>query len=96
VFHRAPQHFLYFRPLPQGQGSLRPTFTEFLKGVGGLRSFSRSAMFSGLSGSTPTITSQSFLLQMERISSAFQGVCTRTTAGLLALPSFFATLNHLE
>ncbi len=22
----APQHFLYFRPLPHGQGSLRPTF----------------------------------------------------------------------
>ena len=22
----APQHFLYFLPLPQGQGSLRPTF----------------------------------------------------------------------
>ncbi len=21
-----PQHFLYFLPLPQGQGSLRPTF----------------------------------------------------------------------
>jgi hypothetical protein len=33
---------------------------------------------------------------MERISSAFRGVCTRTTAGLLELPSFFATLNHLE
>jgi hypothetical protein len=25
VFY-APQHFLYFFPLPQGQGSLRPTF----------------------------------------------------------------------
>src|SRR5580700_4640145 len=23
----APQHFLYFLPLPQGQGSLRPTFS---------------------------------------------------------------------
>jgi len=26
VLHQAPQHFLYFFPLPQGQGSLRPTF----------------------------------------------------------------------
>jgi len=27
-----PQHFLYFRPLPQGQGSLRPTLgsTRFI------------------------------------------------------------------
>jgi hypothetical protein len=26
------QHFLYFKPLPQGQGSLRPTFVSlFLK-----------------------------------------------------------------
>ena len=25
-----PQHFLYFLPLPQGQGSLRPTFSFFL------------------------------------------------------------------
>ena len=27
-----PQHFLYFLPLPQGQGSLRPTFWPFLTG----------------------------------------------------------------
>src|SRR5881394_4301282 len=26
----APWHFLYFFPEPQGQGSLRPTFTSFL------------------------------------------------------------------
>src|SRR4030042_5400665 len=25
-----PQHFLYFLPLPQGQGSLRPTFSGLL------------------------------------------------------------------
>jgi hypothetical protein len=53
-------------------------------------------MFSGSFGSTPTMTSQSCLLQLERISSAFRGVCTRTTAGLLELPSFFATLNYLD
>ena len=27
-----PQHFLYFLPLPQGQGSLRPGFLPFLTG----------------------------------------------------------------
>ena len=26
-----PQQFLYFLPLPQGQGSLRPTWTVFTK-----------------------------------------------------------------
>ena len=26
VHAATPQHFLYFLPLPQGQGSLRPTF----------------------------------------------------------------------
>jgi hypothetical protein len=26
-----PQHFLYFFPLPQGQGSLRPTFGAELR-----------------------------------------------------------------
>jgi hypothetical protein len=34
----APWHFLYFLPLPQGQGSLRPTLAEagVLAGVEGL------------------------------------------------------------
>src|ERR1700688_136865 len=27
TYEFAPQHFLYFLPLPQGQGSLRPTFS---------------------------------------------------------------------
>ena len=26
-YHYLPQHFLYFRPLPQGHGSLRPALT---------------------------------------------------------------------
>jgi hypothetical protein len=30
-----PQHFLYFFPLPQGHGSLRPTFST-VTGRGGL------------------------------------------------------------
>ena len=29
-----PQHFLYFLPLPQGQGSLRPTFFSTWMGIG--------------------------------------------------------------
>src|SRR5690606_31632478 len=33
--HAAPQHFLYFLPLPQGQGSLRPTLRVVLRIVGG-------------------------------------------------------------
>jgi hypothetical protein len=27
TYELAPQHFLYFLPLPQGHGSLRPTFS---------------------------------------------------------------------
>ena len=26
AYEASPWHFLYFRPLPHGQGSLRPTF----------------------------------------------------------------------
>ena len=30
----APQHFLYFLPLPQGQGSFLPTFSDFFTVTG--------------------------------------------------------------
>jgi hypothetical protein len=41
-----PQHFLYFLPLPQGQGSLRPTFlADFLTGC-----FLRCVVRAGLAG----------------------------------------------
>src|SRR4029077_10747229 len=33
--HDLPQHFLYFLPLPQGHGSLRPIFGPRTKGFGG-------------------------------------------------------------
>ena len=33
---QAPQHFLYFFPLPQGQGSFRPILGGALMGRGGL------------------------------------------------------------
>jgi hypothetical protein len=36
----APQHFLYFFPLPQGQESLRPTFSDCI-GMGGFKAISR-------------------------------------------------------
>jgi hypothetical protein len=34
-FRHFPQHFLYFFPLPQGQGSFRPTL-GWVRGAGGL------------------------------------------------------------
>jgi len=37
-----PQHFLYFRLLPQGQGSLRPTANPTLVGSGGFSNRSTS------------------------------------------------------
>ena len=37
--HRLPQHLLYFLPLPQGHGSLRPTFVA---GVGAAAGVSRA------------------------------------------------------
>jgi hypothetical protein len=33
---QAPQHFLYFLPLPQGQASLRPTFGPSCRTVAAL------------------------------------------------------------
>ena len=33
-YFSAPWHFLYFLPLPQGQGSLRPTFLPVRRCVG--------------------------------------------------------------
>jgi hypothetical protein len=41
-----PQHFLYLRPEPQGQGLLRSTLVDCM-GDGGLSAFSRSEMSSG-------------------------------------------------
>jgi len=47
------QHFLNLAPLPQGQGSLRPTLATARSGPGGLSARSMSAMSSGWSNSIP-------------------------------------------
>ena len=47
------QHFLNLAPLPQGQGSLRPTLAMARSGPGGLSAWSMSAMSSGWPGSIP-------------------------------------------
>src|SRR3972149_7912695 len=51
-FQFVPQHFLYFLPLPHGQGSLRPNFSDWA-GKGGFNAFSKSEISSGLSASRP-------------------------------------------
>lgn len=48
IAYHLPQHFLYFFPLPQGQGSFRPIFTRFtgpgfMASVSSLRRLARSA-----------------------------------------------------
>jgi hypothetical protein len=35
ILQPLPQHFLYFLPLPHGQGSLRPTFGSRMSGLAG-------------------------------------------------------------
>jgi hypothetical protein len=68
------QHCLYFKPLLHGQGSLRPTFVWTVIGAWGFRSRSTSEISSGLSGSTPTTTFQSWLSQSAIISPALSMV----------------------
>ena len=41
--HHLPQHFLYFFPLPQGQDSLRPTFSFFFNASSSAATASSSA-----------------------------------------------------
>jgi len=88
AFFLSKQHLLYFRPLPQGHGSLRPAFGMANKGSCGLRSRSTSEMFSGLSGSIPTMTFHPCLLQRSIISWDLSRVLTRATAGRLSFPNF--------
>jgi len=48
-----PQHFLYFLPLPQGHGSLRPTFGDALSGsarAAAARSFAKHPHQAALDG----------------------------------------------
>ncbi len=82
-----PQHFLYFFPLPQGHGSLRPIFIDWT-GLGGLSNFSRSEISSGLSGSMPIMNCHPFLSNMEAIYSPLCSFWTRTIAGFFSVPNF--------
>ena len=70
-----PQHFLYFFPLPQGQGSLRPIcIAKF--GDGGFNRRSISEISSGLSGSRPMINFKPRSLHRVAISLSLSSVCT--------------------
>ena len=70
-----PQHFLYFFPLPQGQGSLRPIcIAKF--GDGGFNRRSISEISSGLSGSRPMINFKPRSLHSVAISLSLSSVCT--------------------
>jgi len=83
----APQHLLYFFPLPQGQGSFRPGSFSALVGLGGLRALSRSDVSSGLWGSIPAMKCHPCSLQIAAISAALSCVWTRTIIGFFFEPS---------
>jgi hypothetical protein len=85
-----PQHFLYFLPLPHGQGSLRPTFFSATCGVGQFNSVSKSVMSSGLSGANSILYVQPFSSKVAATSFIRFSVCTLTTAGFFSVPSFAA------
>ena len=82
-----PQHFLYFLPLPQGQGSLRPIFWSVFFGSTGLKRRSRSEISSGLSGSSPIMNFQPCFPNIDATSWSLFSVRTRTTAGFFFVPS---------
>ena len=52
------QHFLYFLPLPHGQGSLRPTFFSAIFVFIGFNNISKALISSGSSGSNSIVYSQ--------------------------------------
>jgi len=87
-----PQHFLCFFPLPQGQGSFRPTFFSATIVFGGFNKTSKSVISSGLSGSNPIVYFQPFFSNVDATSFIRFSVWTLTMAGFfqyLILPSFF-------
>lgn len=83
-----PQHFLYFFPLPHGQGSLRPIFFSTLLVAVGFNNNSKSAISSGLSGSSPMVNFQPFSVNMAATSVILSSVWTLTIAGLFSVPNF--------
>ncbi len=86
--HYLPQHFLYFLPLPQGQGSLRPTFFSAILVFGGFNNISKSLMSSGLSGSNSIVYVQPFSSNIDSNSFTLSSVCTFTIAGFFSVPNF--------
>jgi len=86
----SPQHFLYFRPLPHGQGSFRPTFFAATIVFGGFNKISRSLISSGSSGSNPIVNFQPFFSNSDATSFIRFSVCTRTMAGFFSVPNFAA------
>jgi hypothetical protein len=83
-----PQHFLYFLPLPQGQGSLRPTFFSEIIVFVGFSNISRLVISSGLSGSNSILYFQPFSIKTGSNSFTLSSVCTFMTAGFLSVPNF--------
>lgn len=89
----APQHFLYFFPLPQWHGSFLPIFIAACW-MGGDSFLSKSDKFSSLSGSTPRIKCQPLSWQMLAIASILDSSATRNINGFFLLPRL-ATAAYL-
>jgi hypothetical protein len=87
-----PQHFLYFFPLPHGQGALRPTFFSTSCGFGQFSKISKSAISSGLCGSNSILYFQLFCSKILATYFILFLVFTWTTAGFFSVPNFAAFL----
>lgn len=89
-FHHAlmaPQHFLYFLPLPHGHGLFLPIFSDLTARVG-FKAFSKSEISSGLSNSKPIIKCHPFFSHVSATYFALSSDLTRTVMGLFFDPSF--------
>src|SRR5437870_1435393 len=87
-----PQQFLYFFPLPHGQGSLRPTFFSAIFGLSGFNKRVKSAISSGLSGSNSILYFHPFSSNIDVTSLNLASVWTLTTAGFFSVPNFAGLL----
>jgi hypothetical protein len=90
-----PQHFLYFLPLPHGQGALRPTFSSVIFVFCGFNNISKSVISSSLSGSSAIEYAHPFSLNTDSTSFALSFVFTFTTAGFLRCPIFYFFYHHM-
>ena len=82
------QQFLYFFPLPHGQGSLRPTFFSTILCLGGFSNRVKSVISSGLSGSNSILYFHPLCSNADLTSLNLFSVCTVTTAGFFSVPNF--------